>query len=497
MEAKKAKFHGAFSELKLQLDALQAQKSDLLRQVSEVDFRIKRVQVDYGALVYQSAPISILPNEVLAMVFVQGHAMSKLSLKSEWRTDGMLFEVVVSQVASVWREVALSTAELWSVVNINQHNCPIAEEYLQRSKGFPLDLRILLPWQILQPLVTSILDLIIPRVHQWRRFFLKYQNYSDAIQTLVQSICGLSAPLLEHFSISSPPSSDRWTANENFSSQLFEGGTPKLSIVRLGGDALYRFRPSFRSITTLCLTDIPPSLTLKYPQFCKIVTTPSCLINLSITGVVLHPSLRDLQPIESDLSLPFLRKLSLAGENFAFFNLLMSLSAPDLRSISFTKVDGDEFERFILAASTSAKYHLVDSFHCFEDLAAFLLYKELFDGFPGVKHASFLYCTPALVAAFEGDTSSDHISLSAPAWPSLQSIGIPTHTPLEARRLDELVSMRSRQGLPIRYLRLSSLDYTGEDGQEARTKVDIELMWEYTIDLLYNGWCQIYQGDPF
>lgn len=156
---------------------------------------LKRVQANFGALVNRIAPSSILPSKYWPSCITAASGARPVELESVWWI-GRAFRNCSFAGHVPWREVALSTAETCSVVEINERTFPIldgapsscVEQCLRDQKVFHWIYSTgSLPSKIcyLNPEPTVI-------VHQWRRFFLVYQTNSDAVQTLVQSICGSS-----------------------------------------------------------------------------------------------------------------------------------------------------------------------------------------------------------------------------------------------------------------------------------------------------------------
>ena len=175
------------------------------------------------------------------------------------------FEVTVSHVCRLWRDVAINTPTLWSTPDFSK-GPPYTEPavYLERSKGAPLDIAIditndegagdphdLSGEEDLEP----ILDLIIPHVWHWRSLELMVSNYAPMHSALTRMGACPGAPMLEvlqlyHYEDDEDDEGAAAFAPAELRQQdfvLFHGHAPRLAHVALWGVHLDWARSTFLS----------------------------------------------------------------------------------------------------------------------------------------------------------------------------------------------------------------------------------------------------------
>ena len=134
------------------------------------------------------APISLLPPEVLTLVF---HFISleepPYSVK---RNVGW---IRATHVCRHWRQVALDNSSLWARISEIPKNIEWIYETLMRARNAPLDIDIDLFWES-NPEVLPVLSLHVSHTRKFRLNGLS-NLYSDSLRDL----CGREAPVLEHF----------------------------------------------------------------------------------------------------------------------------------------------------------------------------------------------------------------------------------------------------------------------------------------------------------
>ncbi|TEB23221.1 hypothetical protein FA13DRAFT_1740186 [Coprinellus micaceus] len=182
------------------------------------------------------APVDEAPNEILSHVFELGY------LSQEQPDDK--FRRNISQTSSRFRQVALNTPSLWSKYNLTQGNIsqylPYLSEYLQRSKGFPLDIDLTCFWS--REITRHLMVLLLPHSARWRRLSIMTPN-SDIFAFLVD----VPAPVLEHISVSHFSSQRRLAVDH----LAFGGHLPKLSELVLRNVSLDRVNMPLRGLTKL------------------------------------------------------------------------------------------------------------------------------------------------------------------------------------------------------------------------------------------------------
>src|ERR1700728_807674 len=115
------------------------------------------------------AHIESLPNELLATIFAYG---SRPSTHTGFRDSNLPFPLLVSSINKHWRDVALNSPDVWSCVYVSGWQpLEVTRTWIRRSRGCMLDVTLNLRF-IKQADVDLIIDLIVPHVGRWRRFFL-------------------------------------------------------------------------------------------------------------------------------------------------------------------------------------------------------------------------------------------------------------------------------------------------------------------------------------
>ncbi|KZP21138.1 hypothetical protein FIBSPDRAFT_860824, partial [Athelia psychrophila] len=87
------------------LEEIATERRRLVLQLAELDARGKAVQQDLHNL---DSPISILPSDILVMIFEAG---ALLESRAKFH-----FGSLASHVSRMWREIALATPRLWTKI---------------------------------------------------------------------------------------------------------------------------------------------------------------------------------------------------------------------------------------------------------------------------------------------------------------------------------------------------------------------------------------------
>jgi hypothetical protein len=357
--------------------------------------------VKLGPLSHHNAPILLLPNEVLVLIFGWGQQICDSSNFSfpyshfESDADSVAadsepeslpsFEVIISHVTSHWRHVAVNASCLWNKIYVSSRSSlDKLRTYLERSQTCPLHLRV-----VLHENIITNLALLTPHVNRWRTFSTISNNgaRNDAVWAYLHD---LAAPELVHVSIHINASKHlELMPNivDNPFPQIFTGGAPALSFVRLGCHAMSFFRPPLTSITTLHL-DQTAHLSMSYAQFCRIITSSPALTNLSIYGDMIG-----MQPwplTANSLDMPALRSLRICGiGGHVYSGLLLNISAPGLESLVLKDVQHHDLDRlwdFPQVPKFPALHSLTFcDFECTESM-----YRKFFHAFPAITHFTSL-----------------------------------------------------------------------------------------------------------
>ena len=252
------------------LEEFDAARRELLLQLEELDARKGAVQFEFNELQNVDAPISSLPDEVLAMVFEAGVILDEFP-KSR-------FAILVSHVTHRWRSIALATPRLWNTIfwnvepdedgrtpptsvlvkftkGINQ-----AAMFLSRSASAPISIHIKglygkELWRKRDSIgLAHMIELLHANFYRCQHLSIQYGE-AWAIEKIVEKVCCGPAPIISSIDFSHVLSGGYFAPT----TVLFPYGTPLLKIAQL--DLLHIFSTphflyAFQQLTSLRLTDL-------------------------------------------------------------------------------------------------------------------------------------------------------------------------------------------------------------------------------------------------
>lgn len=207
------------------------------------------------------AAMGRLPTELLVLIFCELHSL---------RRSGALLELVLASVCRRWRDVAMDMPLLWTEIRVpfplDAYRKSIAESYIERSKGCPLDIRIILHRGCASgrfPLLNmaSHLNTIYPYVDRWKTLHVDAHCINDC-HLLLDNLRQTFVPLLEHLRLCC----GEWDPNGNLGFQdqddddleeLFQGGAPSLKYIQLRGISLQETLPPSSTVETLHIHTAP------------------------------------------------------------------------------------------------------------------------------------------------------------------------------------------------------------------------------------------------
>ncbi|KAG6816573.1 hypothetical protein H0H87_004934 [Tephrocybe sp. NHM501043] len=156
-------------------------------------------------------PLSLLPNELLSEIFL----FTKQYAKD--RADAISMPIVVSQVSTRWRNVAISTGGLWNIIIItfptSRQQLSRAITWLKRSRSSPLDIFLDFrdpswDWDVAEYLHTfrwqdmeAILRLLMTHADRWKRFELLTDTWAPIFTFLCYTRRAKSLHTLESLSL--------------------------------------------------------------------------------------------------------------------------------------------------------------------------------------------------------------------------------------------------------------------------------------------------------
>ncbi|KDQ59587.1 hypothetical protein JAAARDRAFT_205618 [Jaapia argillacea MUCL 33604] len=246
----------------------------------------------------QVLPIDRIPNELLSGIFeIVTHSFDDPG-------ESLSTPTTLSLVCSRWRQIAISTPELWTTIFLTQalspHDIARTSTWLERSKTRPLDLYLdfrdpCWSWDEEDHSFTwndmaEILQLLLPHISRWRLVDLLTDTWAPVFAFLYDVHRAEHAPILTTISLS--------RCNAFFARvgevfvpaalkvpiPLFRGCLPSLQKLVLAGVHVDWANSGLRGLKELELKyhalDVMPSL----QEFTRIITACPDLESLSILG---------------------------------------------------------------------------------------------------------------------------------------------------------------------------------------------------------------------
>jgi len=419
------------------IKTLEAKKNRLLCEVAGVDQEIKLAWAIHGKLLNQNAPISCLPNEMLAMIFM---ACQQLWLQKSYSRS---FEVVASHVSSHWRDVATGTPLLWSTIHVHVRrreyrakNLERLSMYLARSDTCPLVITLKIHEEIF-----PFLDLLTPHVDRWSRLSVTTRRLDE----LNVHLYSLSPLILEHLSLcleekSHLPGAGAETMHDDFP-KIFSGGAPCLGFVRVSGIAICCLRPPLTSVTTLHI-DHATMDNLSHVRLQTMLRASPLLTNLSLFGVANEPT-----TISAPINTPNLRSLRVSGNSASVYRLLSTLWSPQLESLVLQAIDTFDWQFSIV-------FPVLHSLALNDCILLESEAKQFFRAFSALTHFQ-CGASDLNILRLLGLKNAD---LGLPSndlpWPNLVTLSVKELAPPEVSPFCDMIANRKALGQPLTQLRL-------------------------------------------
>lgn len=274
-----------------------------------------------GFIANKSARINTLPTELLAKVFT--HCLDKNS-----PVFGLSDVVCVSHVCEHWREIALSTGVLWSIIKTDYPKwVPVM---LERSQGaalwMDLDLNM-----IKSNTSRMILETVLPELHRaqiLRVSPLSSQWYNSHKSKFDVRARQLEDIIFECFRPTLRPGLE--LAGVSLPDSLFLNEDQRLRRLSLTACAISWDLSCLSSLETLELRDIPNDVTPSYEQLIEFLSHTPNLRHLSLKNALplIVPGTTVVKLLEYTVSLPHLESLQLEQEAFPIHWLLDHLVVP-------------------------------------------------------------------------------------------------------------------------------------------------------------------------
>ncbi|KDQ61417.1 hypothetical protein JAAARDRAFT_171604, partial [Jaapia argillacea MUCL 33604] len=266
-------------------------------------------------------PISRLPSEVLANIFIQYAKKKEASLGYPLRRPKVWW-IAITYVCRHWREVAVATPSLWC--SLPFHRPKWVPEMIIRSKMAPLEVIVTSPSSRLIPQIRMAL------VHMSRIQDLVLEMKPSDLKTLPLSS---PAPLLNSVRICNRITPDGFPLPKD----VFGFVTPSLRRLDLTGCTLSWDSPMFSGLTSLSvsLASGQESGRSTLTTLLDVLRCNTRLESLSLINC-LSPMSSDSGPRHATVLLPILRALHLQGEALCCSHLLSSLSVPTTMTLKLS-----------------------------------------------------------------------------------------------------------------------------------------------------------------
>ncbi|KAF7975484.1 hypothetical protein HWV62_9527, partial [Athelia sp. TMB] len=449
------------ASIDMQTKNIEVEKASLLSRSEELDAALKSLQAERKAIFNRIAPISYLPNEILAAIFETLHA----SLEDEHTALTTLSEVVVSHVTTHWRAVAIKASKLWTRIKFrsSQQSIGLLELYLQRSQRLPIDLFV----EIDNSNTDSYNHLIRPHIGRCRHLSIYTDERADLIKQL-NLLSTQSTPFLQSMDLLC---SSTWRGLSQLDSNRPSGGAPNLSALRVRGAEIEDlFDPLYilQSIRMMWCEQIGP----------PVLHHAANLTHLTLAELQIYGG--EYQSI-STITLPRLLALSISirdAEDGALSEFLMALDAPRLEVLHFCNI-GETDTSPLWTSTHFPSLHILALDH---DLSEFGLL-ALATSCPHITHLAYGDKVEDLQLLLKS-SGVESGAQTATHWANLHTLYL--DTPSAPGAVVEMLIARRNIGAPIRKLLVPikvSLDFHAA----CSGHVEVEKMRDH-LKALYPNW---------
>ncbi|KAF8071697.1 hypothetical protein FPV67DRAFT_891469 [Lyophyllum atratum] len=452
--------HTLLEETAKHIETLERRKSELVQEVHQVEKELGDAHARHAKLVNLTAPVSKLPDEILADIF-------QLCQKTRVKIGAarIAFAVAGSHVSTRWRGVMLGTPLLWNTIDLTiTHRTRTRAlqrllAHLTRSGHCLLDLSLHIDvWGNIPVLLYHL----TPHADRWYRVSISVTRGSA--DDLYAPFCSVAAPSLIHLSLRIGNPEDDTAVNSprteypDTCPPIITRGSPMLKFVRVAGKVVGNLVPPLNAVTTFHVDAWPKNL-MSLAQFRALIDALPNVVNLSLTGLSIHLPRSPLD-ISEPISLPTLLSLRIRGNSTPSHRLLSLLALPNLEALSLHGVD-----TFDSAVIPTLQHLTLDS--CIFSEGEL---QNVFKAFPCVSVLSIDESTPEIISML-------HVIVgSSPLWPQLRSIFMKRLPPADVISFCFLVLHRANNNTP-----LSSVHLDKRSRSVLRTKDLLQVLGEQVL----------------
>ena len=410
-----------------------------------------------------------IPPEIWCKVFMFGKAMTDdlddYTNEESARHPKWAFHLIVSHSFSYFRQIALSSPQLWTSIQIDSI-CSFNWLLMVMERNGSLDLDINIELTTDQHLIDKAelalsMDIVNLQCHRWRSLIFTCDKEYRGGQAIVKRLCDISVPRLQHLSLDvmdierlNPDAIHR----DVRAGQIFQGPTPHLAFVRLRGFALHMFRPQLGFVVTLHL-DQTKHLPLPYSTFYQILTCSLCLAHLSIYGDIIDPVSWHVR--RDPIPIPNLRSLRIrSSDGDIYSGILMAIDAPFLESLTIKELQEGDLDP-LWQSGDYTKFSNVKHLAFIEFEPSTATYRQFFTIFPAVIFfSSWAYCSESiLMKILTRGSLTRTIGTNADGyfvpWPQLRELTFPfADEEGDYEDFDKFLESRRQVGFPISKIHL-------------------------------------------
>ena len=365
------------------------------------------------------------------------------------------FPFILGGVSHYWRQVAFTAPKLWLNVDISHpRDLTTLQGYLDRSKGYPIDLHLFYDNALTKDLiffdaeVTQLIDILQPHYSRCRsiKFLGTCPEPASEMEmmTILRSMSNSHYPMLKRFLVQLPESGD------NIRPLAFEYDAPNLTSVFLRGLGMRSCRPPLHAVTELHLA--VENNPIDGGDFFEMLRAcAKSLITLCTYDNLVHVPARS-----PSIAMPCLRHLRIFGAMREVSELLLLISAPDLEELTIAPIIWCDLSALFLESRHNPKFPALKSLTLAPAHPHALGRAPMYASacFPGIELLILPnYHRPFFLLSFLMDDDAS----TEPRWPRLNSLAV---CDIGGRNhentLYDLVEDRQRLGAPLRTLYVDS-----------------------------------------
>ncbi|KAJ7062267.1 hypothetical protein C8F01DRAFT_1137048 [Mycena amicta] len=188
--------HTFEAQAKTLLTAAEANVARIDSQIRDLVCLRERERASIAVLKFVTSPIRKVPTELLVEIFL-------CTVLLTGNRSPLLARLVLSQVSTYWRAVALRTPQLWAIelpIKLGRDTpeyIATAKLFLERSHPFPVPVR-LVKGPSARKISQGLLDAAASVAHRWSSLHIEYVDISAALKRLPSPI---AMPHLENMSM--------------------------------------------------------------------------------------------------------------------------------------------------------------------------------------------------------------------------------------------------------------------------------------------------------